>query len=530
MKSFIDFLKEEIDLRGNTGITNDFMRNADRQASQNLGVRVDDPRQLGQYGSQIMQLVARSKQIMFAGNEQQVDERLTKLEQLAKNIILEQYQDILDASEKPVELIIKILRPDQQVSDEIPDMEDVESTPPPRQTELRDPEIKKAVDKKKLLNALNQGEAKATKNIVRYSELVQPGLEEIFGNQANTILQIWLETIDVADKLDWIFPVQPKAQMMKDQPEGMAGACQVKWEKDDEEQDNQDEEEDVQTTQTEDGVQLSGDQEDFDRITIKAVGVDFPMLLHEAVKGIWQLLKSGSIKDDEELAKIIADNTGTFEDEAQDFRYGVAIQGIFRDFIEACKDSDKYTNMNLRVYGKLALDSERGGEFTDGEFLEIFKSMLSSFDLTQDGTRLEFTLNQEKFTTSPAKRQIESIIKEIVDAEKNYEDELSKWEMEQQFGTSSYEEDDDVDMGEHEDDYQSYLKDIGISGSNKPEVEEEEDDIDSLLDKLSAAKTESEKDAIKVKLNKMMESLSPDGQRIYSNEIELILEKKHVRK
>jgi hypothetical protein len=254
------------------------------------------------------------------------------------------------------------------------------------------------------------------------------------------------------------------------------------------------------------------------------------MLLHEAVKGIWQLLKSGSIKDDEELAKIIADNTGTFEDEAQDFRYGVAIQGIFRDFIEAFKDSDKYTNMNLRVYGKLALDSDRGGEFTDGEFLEIFKSMLSSFDLTQDGTRLEFTLNQEKFTTSPAKRQIESIIKEIVDAEKNYEDELSKWEMEQQFGTSSYEEDDDVDMGEHEDDYQSYLKDIGISGSNKPEVEEEEDDIDSLLDKLSAAKTESEKDAIKVKLNKMMESLSPDGQRIYSNEIELILEKKHVRK
>jgi hypothetical protein len=53
-------------------------------------------------------------------------------------------------------------------------------------------------------------------------------------------------------------------------------------------------------------VDFEGDQDDYDSITIKAVGIDFPMLLHEAIKGIWALLKSGAIKDDEEMAQLIA--------------------------------------------------------------------------------------------------------------------------------------------------------------------------------------------------------------------------------
>lgn len=531
MKSFIDFIKEEIDLRGNTGIPDDFMRNSDRQAGQNLNIRVDDPSQMRQYGPRIMQLVDQSKRYIYSGNQEEVEERLVKLEVLAKNIILEQYQDILDASEKPVELDIKMLRPNQSVSQVMPDMEDVEASPPPRQEELRDTEIKKSVDKKKLLNALNQGEAKATKNIVRYSDAVEPGLREIFGEQWRTILNIWLETIDVADKLDWIFPIAAKSQMMKNVPEGMAGACQVNWEKEDKDED-ENEEDDNDNTQTctmDDGVQCCGDQEDFDKIVIKAVGLDFPMLLHEAVKGIWQLLKSGAIKDDEELAKIIADNTGTFEDEAQDFRYGVPLQAMFRDFINACSNSNSYNNMNARVYAKLALDSERGGSFTDGQFLEIFKAMLSSFDISNVQGKLEFNLNTEKFASSSAKRQIERIIKEIVDEEKAYEEELNQWEMEQKFGSSSYkEEDDDIDMGDHEDDYNAYLKDSGISNSNTDE--EDDDDVDTLLDKLSSAKTDAERDAIKKKLDKLMESLSVDGMAIYQNEIKMILEKKHTRK
>jgi hypothetical protein len=70
------------------------------------------------------------------------------------------------------------------------------------------------------------------------------------------------------------------------------------------------------------------------------------MLLHEAIKGIWALLKSGAIKEDEEMAQL---TTSSFEDESQDFRYGVAMQAMFRDFILACKDNSKYSNMNARI-------------------------------------------------------------------------------------------------------------------------------------------------------------------------------------
>jgi hypothetical protein len=41
----------------------------------------------------------------------------------------------------------------------------------------------------------------------------------------------------VANKLDWIMPIDMKSDMMKNMPEGMAGACQVTWEKDEEDED-----------------------------------------------------------------------------------------------------------------------------------------------------------------------------------------------------------------------------------------------------------------------------------------------------
>jgi hypothetical protein len=42
MKSFSDFIKEEIDLRGNKGIPDNLMGDSDRQASANLGISIDN--------------------------------------------------------------------------------------------------------------------------------------------------------------------------------------------------------------------------------------------------------------------------------------------------------------------------------------------------------------------------------------------------------------------------------------------------------------------------------------------------------
>jgi len=518
MKSFSQFLKEEIDLRGNQGIPDDFISSADRQARTNLGVNIEDPRQLGVYGPQIGRLIGQSQQIMAQGlDREQLKDRKEKLEKLAYDLVMSQYGEILETSEKPVELIIKFVE-EGTVQNEIPEMQEVPSFP--KKEEIKDPELKKAVDKKKILNAINQGEAKATKRII---SLVGPGLQEIFGNRAEEILKVWLDTTDIADKLDWVFPLEMKSKMMKDVPQGMAGACQVKWEKEKEDEEDQESQNQEDSYKDEDGTIMTGDQEDFDKIVITAVGIDFPMLVHEAVKGIWSLIKSGAIKDDEELAELIAQNTSSFEDEAQDFRYGVPMQAMFRDFINACKDSGKYSQMPLRIYGKLALDKDRGGDFTDGEFLELVKEIFVSFDLVQE-EKLEFMLNEEKFNSSPAKRKIESLISDIVTAEKEYEQELSKWEMDQQFGGS---EEEPVYSDEDENNFDDYLSGLGISKAKDEEPteeEEEEDDVDTLLDKLYAAETDEERNIIKQKLDKLKESLSEDGKRIYGIEIERILE------
>jgi hypothetical protein len=521
MKSFIEFLKEEISLRGNKGVPDNFMSDADKQAQRNLSIRKDDISQMRQYGPRIGQLMDSSRRIMLGNlNDVELEERFVKLEELAKRVILEQYSEILESNEKPIDLIIKLVRPGSSVTSEISEIGDIPAKP--ESVVLKDKDIKNSVDKKKILNAITQGEAKSTKNIIKFSEIVEPALRDIFGNESDNILNIWLETIEVADKLDWILPIDIKSEMMKDAPLGIAGACQVNWEKDEDSDEDEKNDEKDDAEYNEDEVEEVGDSEDYDRITIKAVGIDFPMLIHESIKGIWHLIKSGAIKDNPEIAGIISRNTSSFEDESEDFRYGVALQGILRDFVNSCKDSNKYSNMNLRIFGLLALDKDRGGKFTDEEFLKLFISMVSSFDLVEKDRKFEFTIIQSKFNSSDAKRQIEELISEIVSDEKEYEKSLSQWEMEERFkDDDTKSSDDDSD----DDNFGKFLSDNGLSSSKpKKEEEEEEEDIDDLLDKLSSASTDQERSLIKARLDKLTESLSIDGQRIYSLEIKRINE------
>jgi hypothetical protein len=62
MKSFSDFIKEEIDLRGNN-IPDNLMGDSDRQASANLGISIDNPAQMRTYGPQIMNLIGQSSKL-----------------------------------------------------------------------------------------------------------------------------------------------------------------------------------------------------------------------------------------------------------------------------------------------------------------------------------------------------------------------------------------------------------------------------------------------------------------------------------
>ena len=564
MKNFLEFLKEEVDLKGNKGIDDDFMKKAEDQAKQNLGVV---PNSNGPVSENIMDLMIKSKQLLTSGlNSDQIEERYSKLEKLAKRVIMEEYGDIIEASQKPVELLVKLIRPNESVLGEVPnllnvpaeseerpeyseeteeeevdqpqgqeeteteeqeqeeeeddfmsffnddtDYQDQEEENPEEVEELTNKDVAMAIDKKKILNMITQGEGKATKDIIKFSETVENGLKEILGDSYKELLKVWVKTSEVAHKLDWSISDKAKGSMMENMPGGLAGAVDLTWESLDNKLYK---------------IDLLNENSDFNKIVIRAVGVDFPMLLHESIKGIYMLLQSSAIKKDDDVAEEIKRATSSFKDESQDFKYGVVAQNMFRDFVNACKDNSKYTQMRARVFAQLAVDKERGGRYTDEEFLEITKSLFSVFDRKVDAGKISFVINKDKFSSSKAKIEIEKIISDIVDAEDAYREELNKWEMKQRFGNSDEKEDDKISPDSEDEESQSEIDKL-IRQSMEKEKSSDESELSKreLQELIDNALDEGDYEEVK-----RLSAFLKEGANIYLKEIERINESKIIRR
>ena len=471
MKTFGEFLKEEVDLRGNKGITSDFMSKSEEEARQSLGVALDDERQMGRIWPEFEQNSMQSNQLLRTGqdgrelNPEQLEERIKRLEVLAETVVREEFGDILDTAIKPIELNIKLVRQGSvanQISDirNVPQRAEQPTEQQQEEQDKKDEEKRKeeeeerseeekvqhaeegeevpgtnlslAIDKKKLLNMITQAAGKSTKDIIRISETVEQELTQIFGErQGKQILDKWVRMSDLADKMDWVIPIDRKSQMMKNMPQGMAGACQVIWES---------------HSGSEYSMSLLLEKE-ATKIVIKSVGIDFPMLIHETIKGIYLFLQSGAVKKDKETAKIIKKATSSFMDEAQDFRYGPPALEMLVKFVNKFPESSEYKRLDTIVFTILAYDKERAKdeakesspEFkqylekradicrTDDQFSEIMKSLFSTFDLQGP----QFVLNEDKFNDSHAKDEISKIIKYIVDDIEDYKREIEEWEREQ---------------------------------------------------------------------------------------------------
>ena len=139
---------------------------------------------------------------------------------------------------------------------------------------------------------------------------------------------------------------------------------------------------------------------------LRVVGLDFVMLIHESVKAVYQYLSTPGISDDPEIAQIVKQQTSSFADEAEEFKYGPEIAAELRDFINVNSDVDKYPNTREFVYISLMeMDAE--------DFLFLMKGILSA--------------------TPSARKKVDELIKEFVDSMKQYEKELAEWEMSQKF-------------------------------------------------------------------------------------------------
>ena len=317
---------------------------------------------------------------------------------------------------------------------------------------------------------ITQAAGKSTKDIIRASDIVDEGLQQIFGDGYRTILNLWVQMSDIADKMDWVIPIDRKASMMKNQPGGMAGAVQVKWES------------------------FSGNlynmnlllEKEATKIVIKSAGVDFPMLIHETIKGIFLFLQSGAIKKDKKTAEIVKRATSSFMDEAQDFRYGPPALQMLLNFVNKFSESGDYKRLETRVFTMLAVDKERAmseaknapeehKQFlqkkadvarTDKQFLDIMKSMFSVFDSVERGGKIEFIVNEERFNTSLAKTEIKKIVDYIVKDIEDYKREIEEWEQEER-------------EREEESKYRQQQEEEGET--MEPGKEEEESDIDKLV-------------------------------------------------
>jgi hypothetical protein len=603
MKSFEKFIKEEVDLRGNKGIPSDFMSKSEEEARRSLGVRLDDERgempriypdfQRNQMESERL---LRSDQNGRPLSREDFEKRVEKLEKLAEKVVREEFDDVLKSGVKPVELQIKLV-PIGGVTGEIPDIRDVpqqaeqpEDEPEDEPEDNRDDEeqdqdeqdqeeqsqegedkeedpeeeipgtnLVSAIDKKKLLNMITQAAGKSTKDIIRVSETVEEELSEIFGErQGKQVLDCWVRMSDLADKMDWVIPISKKSQMMKGMPQGMAGACQVKWES---------------HTGNYYNMSLLLEKE-VTKIVIKATGVDFPMLIHEAIKGVYLFLQSSAIKKDKETAKIIKKATSSFTDEAQDFRYGPPALDMLVKFVNKFPESNDYQRLDTKVYAMLAKDKEgskeelekaklttkeakekatktgniedeyaaEDAEFmveylekrlkfvkTDDQFLEIMNSLFSTFDLVGSN----FQLNEEKFNISQAKDEISKIIKYIVDdieeakkeaeeyrkAMEDYNREQKEREEEEKWRSQQKEE--DKEPSEEESDIDSLIRKTALREEDYSSMTPREIHklIDEVLDDDSLSKEDRNK-----KIKTLSGFLPKESAQIFLRELERINE------
>lgn len=510
MKNFKKFL-EEITIKGNPGIPGEGHKDdSDKPYLSDIELRAKQRLELGRnetphrYIPRLMQLIEQSQRYLEGKKE--------KLEELATKIILENYGEILEG----VELDIKFATSGRQISNFMKEDEEDEDDMP-KFREIKDEELIRKIHKAKIANNIIQGEAKNTKHIL-HTDAVKDGLRKIYGNDYLTIFNIWDEITKIADKLDWIIPIEAKASMLEQQPEGMAGAVKLKWKKNEEDEEDEDEEdEDIGKKVLSDLEK--GEDEDEEEYTeshtpvIMARGIDFPMLLHEAVKGIYELIASisipaeGSSPKEIEDAKTVKLNVSSFEDEAEDFRTGPEIAADFRDFINKNPKAEYSQNMRAFIFGKMMDESYMSSH----EFLKLFRGILNQ--------------------TPEARRKIDSMISEIIE-------ELKKFDLGEVLG---HESEEDTYSEEPSDKYTSYTEDdiddveldyddLMLNKPGEKEEEKEEENYSKLSQKELQSLIDNALDAGDYeKVHKISQYLK-EGREIYLNELNKTRKSKNIKK
>jgi hypothetical protein len=438
----------ESDIKGNPGIPGEpnrregessYISDVTGRARQRLDIRPGDvtmqgfppSRKMMELGRRMMELVMRSQRDFIRGHERQ-------LEELGERLFRNLYQELIDRYN--ILLDLKIAQPRlNPPSDE--DEDDEQAI-----REIDNEEVINQIHKRKLANLIIQGEAKNTKHILHLEEC-KDGLKEIYGNRkGEEAFRLFDEMTKTADQMDWVIDIWIRKAMMEQDPNGSqaAGSVEVEWVK------GEDEDNDIELTEYDPDDTNEDDEDEFmgDLVPkIKARAVDFPMLLHESVKGLFEILSLGGIPEDEEVATKVLSNTGRM-DEPEDWQFGPEVAADLRDFVNENPNIDKYPNIREELF-RLMIDKET---MPVKDFLELMRGILSK--------------------TPKARRDVDRLIKQIIDGFDSYNKDLQRYNREMEEYNRELEE------------YEDSLKQGRVTGPSeiddilqkqKPQRETEED-------------------------------------------------------
>lgn len=366
----------EANLRDNKGLNrayvDDIKRGEERDAHQRIRSGEVQPNRIMSMAIELNRLHGGQIQMTPQGPIPTWIDRDKKsiIEELANDIINDQYGRIIDALN--IDLDIKLvdfdemqdmkgeMEENEEESELKPNIEDVESD---------DEDLKMDVDKRKLVNNITQGSAKNTHRLIHlYKEKIDEVDPQIF--------DLMDRLIKSNETMEWTLPEREGQGKMIIQM--MNGYSKVEFEDEEDEEEVKDEMEEIDiekllNNEEEEVKEFEEEFEDFSgKVKVTARGIDLVILLHEAVKGIYEVLGSPSLPEAtpgdlsaEEKAKQIMYNTDTADDEFEDLRYGPRIRQDLLNWVNSNEKIHELEDSFEYVWGAMVSMQSR-------DFLKLF--------------------------------------------------------------------------------------------------------------------------------------------------------------
>lgn len=435
LKKFDNFLSEAT-LRGNPAFPGedpnksedafiDAILSANREEAQRM--MRETPSDI----SNLMGNVGRANNIQ-RGHEQELSE-------LAEEVIREVYGTFID----DIILDLKIVnRPVQDLKDK---MKECKNCQLPNIEELDDQRIIDEINRRKIIRTIQQGKGLNVKEIINLPSVAKR-LKEILGEVQGEQYRILANKIAAgAHFYDLTLTPEQKSSMFRNAP---PGACDIEISKPKTEEEQKVDPEEILKDIQEEG-EINPEMEEVLEGTeskVIARAMDFGLLIHESVKGIYKLITQAllmQVSDSLGLdaAEIVKANTETLFDEIEEQSIGKVLQRILglvinsnskvEEIIAEINSSDDFEasasetaafmeQLHWLVYGKLSQVQPAK------KCLEIFNGILKQ--VIDPTTKKLKTLDQ--ISNIMDRSMIDPIINECLEdmeAEKKYQEHIAKY-------------------------------------------------------------------------------------------------------